>query len=137
MDCCARRDAGDRGSAAGSGHSGRAQDKAAAGLRAEASPTVGGSRLGCSGDQGCGGSAGTGHWSHRRAAMQGTGGSGLLRAQNTGHGCTALYGAHGRGTTLVVAVVQGLVELRARELRITVGGSGGNVNGNEVGAPLL
>ena len=92
MDCCARRDAGDLGSVAGSGHDDRAQDTAAAGLRAEAAPTVGGSGLGCYGDQSCGGSTGVGHWSHRRTAVQGTGDSGLLRALNTGHGCTTLFG---------------------------------------------
>ena len=64
----ARKDAGDRGSAAGSGHVSRAQVMAAAGLRDEAAPTVGGSRLSCSGDQGCGGSAGSELGSHRRAA---------------------------------------------------------------------
>ena len=43
MDCCARRDAGDRGSTAGSGHGDRAQDTVAAGLRAEAAqaPDIG------------------------------------------------------------------------------------------------
>ena len=68
MDCCACKDAGDRGSAASLGHGGRAQDTAATGLRAEAASTMGGSRL---------------DW----------------------------------GTALVVAAVQGLVELRAWELK--------------------
>ena len=64
-------------------------------------------------------------------------------------------GTHDRGATLVVVVAQGPVELRARwssghgssgaraldGLRAQVqdhggGGSGGNVNGNEVGAPF-
>ena len=69
--------------------------------------------------------------------MQGTGGLGLHKAQNTGHRCTTLYKAQGRGATLVVAAMQGLVELKAREQDHGRGGSGGNVNGNEVGAPLL
>ena len=45
--CCARRGALDQGSTAG--------------LRTEAAPIVGGFGLECSGDQGCGGSAGSGH----------------------------------------------------------------------------
>ena len=61
MDCCAHRDAGDRGSAAGLRHGYRAQDTTTAGLRAEAAPIVGVFGLGCSRDQGCGGSAGSEH----------------------------------------------------------------------------
>ena len=60
MDC-ARRGAVDQGSAAGSGHGSKAQDTAAMGLKAEAAPTVRGSGLGCSRDQFCGGSTGSGH----------------------------------------------------------------------------
>ena len=81
----AHKDAGDRGSAAGSRHGSRAQVMAAAGLRDEAAPTVGGSRLSCSGDQGCGGSAGSGLGSHRRAAG--------LRARSSGHGRGSRQGA--------------------------------------------
>ena len=55
---------------------------------------MGGSWLGCSEDKGCGGSAGSGHWSHRRAAVQGPVAR-LMVAQGSTRGVRQMQGIRG------------------------------------------